>query len=32
LPGQVSSKGIKIIEIEKGNTETRLLAKDLYNL
>jgi hypothetical protein len=32
LPGQVNSKGIKIVEIEKGNTQTKLLAKDLYNL
>lgn len=32
LPGQASSKGIKIIEIEKSNTETKILAKDLYNI
>jgi len=32
LPGQESSRGVKIIEIEKSNTETKLLAKDLYNL
>lgn len=32
LPGQETSVGIKIIEIEKENTRTKLLAKDLYNI
>lgn len=32
LAGQVSSVGIKIVEINKGNTDTRILAKDFYNI
>ena len=32
LPGQESSIGVKLVEMEKGNTSTKLLAKDLYNI
>lgn len=32
LAGGVSSVGVKLVEIDKGNTQTKIKAKDFYNI